>query len=76
VTLTADPEPLFVLHEYFAKLRLFDLRLDHDGVLKNWAVPKDLPEKSMLEKNTIVFFDSGGAREGALFHENVFSRAK
>ena len=44
--MTADPDPRFVLHEHFAKHHHFDLRLGHNGVLKSWAVPKRLPEKS------------------------------
>lgn len=34
----------FVLHEHHARRRHHDLRIEHDGVLVCWAVPKGLPE--------------------------------
>ena len=36
--------PRFVLHDHRRPSPHFDLRLEEDGVLRSWAVPKGLPE--------------------------------
>ena len=36
--------PVFVLHEHDKPRHHFDLRLEEDGVLRSWAVPKGMPE--------------------------------
>jgi len=41
----SDPGPRFVLHEHFAKHHHFDFRLERNGVLVSWAVPRGLPEQ-------------------------------
>jgi DNA ligase D-like protein (predicted 3'-phosphoesterase) len=64
--MTAEPELRFVLHDHAAKHHHVDLRLEREGVLKSWAIPKGLPKTSGERRLAIAVDDHDLAYIGFL----------
>ena len=48
---------MFVLHEHHKPQHHYDLRLEEDGVLRSWAVPKGLPPDSRSDRLAVPVDD-------------------
>jgi DNA ligase D-like protein (predicted 3'-phosphoesterase) len=60
-SLPTDPagvhRPVFVLHEHQRPRHHFDLRLEEDGVLRSWAVPRGMPTSTAEDRLAVEVDD-------------------
>ena len=48
---------MFVLHEHDKPRHHYDLRLEEDGVLRSWAVPKGMPDDTRHDRLAVAVPD-------------------
>jgi len=48
---------IFVIHHHFSRKEHFDLRLEMNGVLRSWAVPKEPPMETGVKRLAILVDD-------------------
>lgn len=53
----ATAQPAFVLHDHRKPRPHFDLRLETDGVLRSWALPRGLPDGPAHNRLAIAVAD-------------------
>lgn len=61
----APPGGIFVIQEHHARRYHLDLRLEHNGVLASWALPRGVPETS--ERNNLAVHTEDHPMEYATF---------
>ncbi len=52
-----DARPVFVLHDHRKPRPHFDLRLEEDGVLRSWALPRGLPQTAAQDRLAVAVPD-------------------